>query len=122
MPELSLEIVAVVLACGTFGYFSKLLRHKFEFSIIRLVTLVLVLLLVIVPAMWPWQSSSESLNETSATARWAGLLRSLTVSLIIGVCMLIMACQKRRGTIGIGLGKFLRCHPRSRHAESGDAK
>lgn len=122
MSDLSLEIVAVVLACGTFGYFSKLLRHKFEFSIIRLLTLVLVLLLVIAPVMWLWQNSSKSLDEMSATSRWAGLLRSVTVSLIIGVCTLVMACQKRSGTIGIGLAKFLHCHLRNRHAESGGAE
>jgi EamA domain-containing membrane protein RarD len=122
MSDLSLEIVAVVLACGTFGYFSTLLRRKCEFSIIRLLTLFLVLLLVIAPVMWLWQKSSESINDMSATAHWAGLLRSVTVSLIISVCTLIMACQKRSGTIGSGLAKCLHCRLRDRHAESGGAK
>lgn len=122
MSDLTLEITAVVLACVTLGYFSKLLQRKFQFSIFRLLMLVLVLLLLIASAMWLWQNSSEALEEMSATARWAGLLRSVTVSLIIGVCSLIMACQQRSGTIGIGLGKFLRCHLRNPHAEPSGAK
>ncbi len=114
MVDLSLEITAVVLACGTLVYFSKILSRKFEFSVIRLLALVLVLLLVIASAMWLWQDSSESIKEMSAATRWAGLLRSMTVSLIISVCALIIACQRRSGTIGIGVSKVLHCRPRKR--------
>jgi hypothetical protein len=120
MSDLSLEIVAVVLACGTFGYFSTLLRRKFTFSVVRMVALVCGLSLAIGLVMWFWAINLEGLHETSVTGRLAGVFRSVTVSLVIGTCALILACQKRRGSIGIWLSKFLRCHSRTSHDERGD--
>ena len=120
MCDLILQITVTAVACGTLVYFAALLRRKFTFSVVRMVALVCGLSLAIGLVLWFWPNNLEGLHETSVTGRLAGVFRSVSVSLVIGTCALILACQKRRGSIGIWLSKFLRCHSRTSHDERGN--